>query len=189
MTRSIHSESRPNTANTVPATTERNLPGTQQTQSQLRQRNLPASACLMCPAGPLGGCGQRAECPSRPPRGSAQDKRKAGGSTAAFREHTGNVIRIRGWPSFAGGAWRNQPRAECGHLSGAGTLLRSLGRSAADRRPWTGQAALEQVSCMATETAVPSLPSQKHLGWAVEVELLSRLQEHMDIAHLGHLQL
>lgn len=175
MTRSIHSESRPNTANTVPATAE---------------RSLPASACLTCPAGPLGGCGQRAECLSHPPRGSAQDKRKAGGSMAAFRAHKGNVIRIRGRPSFPGGAWRNQPRAECGHLSGAGTLLRPLGRSAADSRPWTGQATLEQVSCMATETAVPSLNTRKkHLGWAVEAKLLSGLQEHLDIAPLGHLQL
>ena len=42
---------------------------------------------------------------------------------------------------------------------------------------------------MVTETAVPSLNSRKkRLGWVVKAKLLSRLQEHLDLAHLGHLQ-
>lgn len=141
----------------------------------------------MCPAGPLGGCGQRPECPSRPPRGSAQDKYRAGDRTAAFRAHTGNVIRIRNWPSFSAAALRNQSRAEGEHLRGAATLLRPLGRSPADSRPWTRQVTLEQVRGTVTETAVPSLNvRKKHLG--VKVKLLPRFQEHLDSAHLGHLQ-
>lgn len=143
----------------------------------------------MCPAGPLGGCGQTAEGPSRPPRGSAQDKHEAGDIMAAFRAHTGDVTQVNDWPSFPGGAQRNQPRAEGEHLSGAGTLLRPLGRSPVDSWPWTRQVILEQVRCMVTETAVPSLNSRKkHLGWVVKAKLLSRFQEHLDLAHLGHLQ-
>lgn len=143
----------------------------------------------MCPARPLGGCGQRSECPSHPPRGSAQDKYRAGDRTAAFRAHTGNVIRNRDWPSFPAGALRNQSRAEGEHLSGAATLLRPLGRSPADSRPWMRQVTLEQVRCTVTEIAVPSLNvRKKHLGWVVKVKLPPRFQEHLDSAHLGHLQ-